>query len=546
MPMLRVRFADGVRTFPLSSRPLMVGRQETCDIVLRNDAEVSREHAQIWLDPSGAVVVVDVDSKNGTRVDDGESQRGGRQIARNNIRIGEYVLEVVDSEDAPAGDVRFTPGTDLELSHTRFFPSTRRPDLSNQQRLGLLMELTERIGGVFEKSQLLEQALDACMEALGFERGLLVLRGHRGEPEQPVTRNVQRDETGAIKISRTLINRALVDGERAVVNNPATDLINNMSESLVRFPIRSALCVPIVHRDEILGAIYGDRVTRAMTYTSDDVDFLAAIAQQVGVGLSNLRLLEEHVRSQRVYAALQQARTIQQKLLPSTALRLERLWIDGYNQPSASVSGDYFDFFPVDDEHVAFVIADVTGHGLPAALLMANFQAAVRVGLTADAELADLAARLNRHVHNNTSSGVFVTGLLGRISRKTGNFEYICAGHPPPVLVGPEGPYIPADHNENCSLPFGVLADDDYYTYRYEATRGVHAVLLYTDGLSEAANAEGKLLGVEKLVHEFRALRSYAPSTMLSSALALVRSHIGRSSAHMDDLTLLALQYQAE
>ena len=261
------------------------------------------------------------------------------------------------------------------MSDTQFFPSTRGFDL-NQQRLSLLIQLTERICGVFERKQLLEEALDACCDALGFERGLVVLKTQRGDTELPVARNVQRDETGAFKVSRTLINRALIQGERAIVNNPATDLDGNLSESLVRFPICSALCVPILNRGDVLGAIYGDRITQGSTYSAEDVDFLAAIAQQVGVGITNLKLFKDHAQSQAVYAELQRARVIQQELLPASPLSSGCMKIQGTNEPSSAVSGDYFDYFSLGDDKIGIIIADVTGHGLPAALVMANLQSA--------------------------------------------------------------------------------------------------------------------------------------------------------------------------
>lgn len=546
MPSLRVRTPDGVQLFPLSQKPATLGRSDACDVVLPSDAEVSREHARVWIDDDGQIMVCDVDSKNGTRVDDGQPFRRATYRASRNIRIGDYVIELLDVQAPPAASpsrpVRFSE-QDVNPQTAQYFPSSRAPDLG-QQRLAMLMELTARIGGVFEKQQLIEQALDTCMEALKFERGLLALRSQRGEPEQPISRNVQRDESGAFKISRTLINRALIDGERAVVNNPATDLVNNLSESLVRFPICSALCVPIVHRNEILGVIYGDRVTRAATYDAGDVDFFAAIAQQVGVGIANLRMLEDHVKSQKMFAALQQARALQQRLLPCAPLRHERLWIEGCNHPSASVSGDYYDYFRLSDELVGFVIADVTGHGMPAALLMANFQAAVRVGLTANADLPELAERLNRHVHSNTSPGVFVTAILGRLNTITGELEYISAGHPGPIMLAPEGPRLVKEHDDNTSLPFGVIADDDYFLHRLPAQPGINRALLYTDGLSEATAEDGKLLGVEVLLRETKEFTRGTPAEIISGALAIVRRHIGKNTPYTDDLTLLAIQYE--
>ena len=395
MPTLVVYNPDHTRriTVELGDRTLKVGRADSCDIVLREDAEVSREHAEVLLDDQGRIVVTDRGSKNGTRVDEGAAFRDDRRVASRSIRIGGHLIRILGAptpaEDPPT-PVTFTPDEHTPTSDTQFFPSSRGPEL-NQQRLSLLIQLTERIGGVFERKQLLEEALDACCEALDFERGLIALKTQRGETELPVTRNVDRDETGAFKISRTLINRALVGGERAIVNNPATDLAGNISESFARFPICSALCVPILYRNEILGVIYGDRVTRASTYQPGDVDFLAAIAQQVGVGLANLRLFQEHVRSQRMYAELEQARQIQQRLLPSAPLQIGRVAIEGYNQASSAVSGDYYDYFDLEDGRVGIIIADVTGHGLPAALMMANLQSAIRVALSAELSLPDLA-----------------------------------------------------------------------------------------------------------------------------------------------------------
>lgn len=543
MPLLRLSTPEGLQTVEISREPVLLGRSESCDIILRNDAEVSREHARVWIDDNGSIMVQDNGSKNGTRVDLGPPFRGNSYPASRSIQLGEQTIEIVN-EDATVADeeVRYAADAGEELGNSRFFPSSHRPDLTNQQRLNLLISLTERIGGVFEKQQLLEQALDACIETLNFERGMIALKAARGETEMPITRNVQKDETGAYKISRTLINRALVDGERAVVNNPATDLVDNLTESLVRFPICSALCVPIVYRDDILGVIYGDRVSAAATYHEEDVDFLAGIAQQVGVGLANLQMLDNHVRSQKVYAELNQARGIQQKLLPAKPLQHQRVSIAGYNQASTSVSGDYYDYFPLDDELIGVVIADVTGHGLPAALLMANFQAAVRVALTAGIPLEDLATRLNSLMFSNTSSSVFVTGILGKMNAETGAFDYISAGHPGPICVTPSGPVLLDAEGEKNALPLGVLPTEEFVVQRYEPPEGAATLLFYTDGLSEAESPQGQLLGVDPVIAKLRESGVNAPMDVLNISLQLVRGHIGDNTDHLDDLTLLAMQ----
>lgn len=528
------------RSIALSSRPIRVGRSESCDIVLRDDAEVSRFHAEIWQDEDGQVMVADRGSKNGTRVDQGEPFHSTQNVAAQIIRIGEHEFRIYDAKrDAVQAPVKFTDEPATVSGETQFFPSSRGFDLS-EQRLSLLMQLSERIGGVFDRKQLLEQALDACCEALHFERGLIALRTQRGDTELPVSRNLQRDENGEFRVSRTLLNRALVQGERAIVNNPATDLGENLSESLVRFPICSALCVPILCRDEILGVIYGDRTTQATTYSPADVDFLAAIAQHVGVGIANLRMLQEHVRLERMDAELDQARRIQKRLLPHGPLTCGPVRIEGYNQASTEVSGDYFDYFRLDDGRIGFVIADVTGHGLPAALLMANLQSALRVALTVDHDLADIAQKLNRLIHDNTDASAFITGIFGTIQPDAGTMEFVNAGHPLPVIF--QNGRIVDVENLN-GLPLGIETDETYGVYRF--SEPLDALLCYTDGVSEAANTDGKLLGTEPVVERMRMIACPTTAELIEATRRLVRDYVGRKSSLDDDMTVLAMTYGA-
>lgn len=540
MPRLLIRTPAGGELFvDLGTARLKIGRADTCDIVLRDDAEVSREHAEIWCDEASRILIADRNSKNGTRVDDGPIFRNESRAVRRNVRIGEHELRLLEPADADTpANVRYSEDPPLQLGDTKYFPSTRSLDLSTQ-RLNLLMSLTERIGGVFERKQLLEQALDACCDALGFERGLIALKTPRGETEHPVTRNIARDETGAFKVSRTLINRALLHGERAIVNNAATDLIGNLTESMVRYPICSALCVPILNRGEVLGVVYGDRVSQASTYQPEDVDFLAAIAQQVGVGLANLRMFQDHVKNQKLLAELDQARDIQRGLLPADPLVIESVRCEGFNHPSSGVSGDYFDYFPLDGDRVGFIIADVTGHGLPAAIIMANLQAAIRVALRAETSLARIAASVNELVCGNTGSHRFVTGVLGVIDVRTGALDYVNAGHPVPLRCRVGDVHM---CEERGGLPFGVEPGEEYPVQHISRDENLCALLFYTDGFSEAANREGHILGVEPLTAALNAHQHFTCSGMIRTIRSVVRRQLdGQPPA--DDMTLLAITF---
>jgi sigma-B regulation protein RsbU (phosphoserine phosphatase) len=287
----------------------------------------------------------------------------------------------------------------------------------------------------------------------------------------------------------------------------------------------------------LLGPLRADRITQGSTYQPADVDFLAAIAQQVGNGLANLRLFQEHVRSQRVYAELEQARVIQRRLLPSAPLQIGQITIEGYNQASSAVSGDYFDYFDLEDGRVGFIIADVTGHGLPAALMMANLQSAIRVALSADIAVPELATRVNQLICRNTASHVFITAILGTIDSRSGLVEYVGAGHPCPVLLG--GPTIIVPENRN-SLPLGVNRDETYEVMRIEPNNHVAAILFYTDGLVEATGRDGRILGFEPIANALGKLSTFQPAAVIREAREVVRHHLG-GLANMDDMTLLAV-----
>ena len=149
MPSLIIR-TKGATAYdlPLTARAVTLGRAETCDAILRDDAEVSREHVEVWLDDESRVLVADKNSKNGTRVDDGEMFRNDTRVAFNSIRVGEHEIEIVGAPPKPADastSVTFAPDTSNRLGDTHYFPSSKRLDL-NAQRLALLISLTDRIG----------------------------------------------------------------------------------------------------------------------------------------------------------------------------------------------------------------------------------------------------------------------------------------------------------------------------------------------------------------------------------------------------------------
>lgn len=538
-PLLQFTDADGVaRTLELTRRPIRIGRSADCALMVPGN-DISREHAEVFLNESGSILVTDLNSKNGTRVDGGPPFRNTQRVAYRAIRVGDHEIRILNAPGVPADVVRFQDDDrTTDSGAASFYPSSQRIDLS-QQRLTMVLALIERLSGKFDRRELLEHALDVVCETMNFERGLILLKTPRDEMEPPVVRNVPQDESGAYRVSRSVINRALLDGQRAVINKGDANYDANFSESMVLNSIRTALCVPIIHRDQILGAIYGDRITAAKTYTQDDVDFLAAIAQQIGIGLSNVRMLQERVRNERMAADLNQAGSIQRNLLPTAPLVRDRIVIEGCNEPCSEVGGDYFDYLELPDGRVGFIIADVSGHGLASALVMANVQAAVRVALMAGGALTQVASIVNRLICYNTRDSAFVTAILGTIEPLTGKVEFICAGHPTPLVFECDQSAIAIGES---SMIWGTEPDATYELHRIDPHGKPTCILFFTDGLFEALNREDRALGIGAIQTSLANCKDRSPAETMRHARAALHAHLDGLPSH-DDMTMLVVHY---
>lgn len=538
---LAIHHPDGnVQRFTLRDVPVLIGRDPLCDIVL-DDLQASRRHARIALDPSGAHFIEDLGSRNGTLVN-GQPVRRHPLAPGAHIQIGATRL-IYGSAPAPPRE----PSTRVVVAehtppseHTSFVPRTTRLRLS-QQRLALLYELSQRLVSLRSPRELLEDVMNICFETLRFERGLIALRTRPGEdPEWPVVRNLRQDETGQLAISRSVLLRALEKGERTIINDVAAELADP-TVSMAAHRIRSALCVPIEYHGEILGVIYGDRVSSTTVYEREDVDFLAALARQLSIGLTNARLAEEHRQRELLQRELLLARRIQTNLFPRDMPPRDDLVINAYNEPGLTVSGDYYDAITLPDGRLALLVADVSGKGVSAAILSANLQAAVRVTLSAGLPLPDAVARWNALICENTDEARFITTTVLAVDPPAREAEVVCAGHFPPILIAPDAVTPLAI---DPALPLGVSAAQNYPARRFTLPDCACTLFLYSDGLPEAANERGELYGSERLMAMLRHNAHLPGEDLLRAIRDDVRRFTGRAP-QSDDITMLAARLLA-
>ena len=243
---------------------------------------------------------------------------------------------------------------------------------------------------------------------------------------------------------------------------------------------------------------------------------------------------------------LQIAREIQTWLLPGTAPQIPGLSIAYTTRPANTVAGDYYDVFPRpgktnEENRVVFAVADVAGKSIPAAMLMATFQASLKTLSTAQVPLAELAANMNRYACSNSQGGLrFTTAFLAEYDTANRSFHYINAGHNNPILRRANGQIERLDVG---GLPFGILPEAKYDSATVTLAPG-DWLLIFTDGLVEAENARQDEYGEARVLVELEAGRSFSPAESLKRLMSSLDRFVGNTPQH-DDVTCMLLKAES-
>jgi len=535
MAELIITLADG-RTIRhrLGQSPEIMGRDATCEIPT-DDPSTSRRHAQITPIPSG-YIVEDLGSKNGTLVNDkpcaGASLKHGDRIL-----IG-ATLAVYHDSTAHSLTSSVVVADDMTQSHATHYKTRDQRLALSQRRLEMIYDLSERLTTLQSRDGLLEGAMDICFETLHFERGAIgIRRRNQRAVDWPVVRNLRGAE-GELTISRTLLGRALDHGERAIFTDDGAARIDP-SVSMVQQGIRSAMCVPLLHGEQTLGVIYGDRLSTTTTYTNEDIDFLAAIARQVSIGLINCQLLDDQRQMIQLNHDLDVARSIQNGLFPTTLPNHATLKAAALNDPGRRVSGDYYDIIERADGRLWCLIADVTGEGVAAALQMANLQAAVRVSLGDADDPAELLTRWNRFLCQNATRSRFITCLLALVDPQSHSVCFASAGHWGPLVAHGIGT-PPRELESDSGFPLGVAEDSKFQSTTVELGPEPFVMFCYTDGVSEALDSAGQPFGQERLFQAIADRMDLNPTAIIKQVRKQVAGFVGPAE-QSDDLTMLAV-----
>jgi sigma-B regulation protein RsbU (phosphoserine phosphatase) len=295
--------------------------------------------------------------------------------------------------------------------------------------------------------------------------------------------------------------------------------------------------IPMRHQEKLIGYIFLGAKISGQAFSETDLEFLTTLVSQAVISLENARLFEETLEKQRMEEELNVARNIQKKLLPKSIPQIEGYEIYGMNTSSKQVGGDYYDVIPIDENRLALAIGDVSGKGVPASLLMANLQSALRVMMVPEVNLAEVVEKLNTLIYNNTGLDKFITFFIGILNTKKHTLEYVNAGHNNPILCSPQNEMRFLDIG---GIILGIMPGYSYNTGSISLKKG-DFILTYTDGVNEAINPGEEEFGEERL-YELVKSHTKQPVKQIVENVWQAIDKFAAGYPQADDVTMLAVR----
>jgi sigma-B regulation protein RsbU (phosphoserine phosphatase) len=299
-----------------------------------------------------------------------------------------------------------------------------------------------------------------------------------------------------------------------------------------------SLVVPLRWRDELVGALLlGDKVT-GMGYTTEDVGLLTTLAGQVSVSLQNALLLQDRVAVARFEEELNLARQIQRTSLLSEFPPVPRCELHAVYIPSKAVGGDFYDVVPTGDGGYLLAIADVSGKGMPAALLSAMLQASLRTQAGSVESLSEILRNINSLLYRSTATHQFATFFLARVDGASAAMRFSNAGHNWPVVLRPGGERV---FLQRGGTLLGILEQTEYEEDSVALAPG-DRVVLYTDGISEATNSALEQFGEQRLCEVVQAIPPDCSAREVGDRILAALHVFLADEEPQDDMTLLVLR----
>lgn len=498
-------------TLPLKQDKISIGRSADNDIAIL-DPYSSGHHSLIYK-KDNRYVVRDNNSKNGTFLN-GKKIQGETILNKGDeVLIGSTRI-IFDQEISTNVEVTDTPSSSAAInSMIQIEDILKKTDLSTTIKAQPMdmdkMRLEHRISSVISEvskalvlhlplNELLEHILDLIGQHLVMDRGILMLK--EGNPSQFIPRviriNDPRLKNQKILVSQSIINLAVNQNSSILTSDAQDDTRFKAEVSIINLNIHSAMCVPLWNNKEIIGVIYADRIYKLEQFTEEDLRLMTLLANLAAIKIENAKLVEQGIEKEKMEKELSLASQIQRDFLPKENPKSKGFEIAGTNVPCYQVGGDYYDFIDIDPERIGITIADVSGKGVSASLLMASLRAALQSEVHSEYDIERMVKKLNDFVHRSSSTNKFITFFFSELNKKTSELKYINAGHNPPLIMDLKGNVRRLESSGFC---LGMFPNIDYKLEKLNLNVG-DTVLLFTDGITESRNKDNEEFEEKRMI----------------------------------------------
>lgn len=549
--MYKLTGTDGHKfySWDLPEGTYQIGRDANIDFSLPHKT-VSRLHAQIEVDATGEkIFLTDLDSRNGTALN--EKRIEGRTLVSlgDAIMFGQTEFKLSsDSETIPskASFPRTTlsgeePIKSVFLSINEAlkpFPKkvSELPDL-----LPTMLDMAKLLVLAEPKEVMLQRALQAISKIVPAER-LMVLFVSEDQEDVFTAASIlpEGSNPGKLTLSKTIVNEIITNKNAILITDPTEDPRFAEQQSIILSEMKSAMAVPLFDEGKVLGILYVDTTKPIHVYNDDYLRVMATFGNIIASKLLNYALLSERQEKEVIKAELDRASSIQKSLLVTEPPQINGYDIFAFQEQSRLVGGDLYDMKLLNDGRFLFMVADVSGKGMGAALLMSNILASFRILYETECmELKKAVEMVSLQLFNNSLPGDFATLFIGILDPATGKVDFVNAGHNPPLLLRQDG------RMEKLEAGGTMIGAFDFVTWEADSIQLSEGDLLFifSDGVTEADNGHERYGDdrTEKYILETGKLKTEA---IILKLMEYIETFMN-DAPHSDDITMLALKRSA-
>ena len=449
-----------------------------------------------------------------------------------------------------AGNIGFLVGFFSETSPTEPMPfeklllvlfslhleGNRKQERLKSEQLGreLLYQTGKVLASSLELSEVLEVIMDALKVLIPYDAaGVFLINKQKQEVEEIVTRGYDPslESDLKLKIGQGLIGWVAKTGQPVIV----PDVLQDSRYVHARVETRSEMGVPITSGDRVIG-VFNLESNGVDAFSEEDLRLLSDFAGQAALSIERAQLFAERVEKRRLVGELAIARQIQLSFFPKKIPELPGFDIYGGNTSTAEVGGDYYDFIPIVANQIGIAIADVSGKGIPSALIMAAFRASLKAEIRNNYAIRTIMAKVNSLMHESIEPGNYVTAFYGVLDSQKKIFTFSNGGHNPPLVLKAGGI---REYLTKGGVALGIFEGSTYKEKPYPLQSG-DTLVFYTDGVTEARNERDEEFGLtrlQELVESNRLLPAQGIYQEVEQAVSRFQGY-----RRQDDFTLIVLK----